>query len=469
MKTLTLFGISNGRKKPFLIMFLLFGSLMIYLVAAFFDERVPDVPREINYSSYIPQYNSFSMDNGLSVAVLDQRKVPVITLVGAIRAGALYQSEQKQGVFHFAEHLFMSGVQDELRELGAVANAYTSQDYVYGYLSFPKEKWKQGLAVLQKIMMKSEWNEKGLQQERDVIEAEANQRISEPDKELLEQLNISLWGADAYKMNTVGTIEQIRSLDLDDMKAVYEEYFRPERSLIFAAGDLEGLNVEDDIRNSFGIWEMGRNTTSPAGPVKVPQQQNEGIFIHSPKTGLYTNLYFAWLGPGTLDSAEDTYAADLFTAWANNKSSSIGQRIIRTGIIHDYSFYYTTKRSNGTIILQASVKQEDLANAKSKLLSIVQDIDLYKKITAAQLRSTAKNIGYGYAKSMEIPSEAAKLFSIIWATDDLGYAVSYVNKINAVNSEELSQFAKHYLIESNFVWGAVFNKLQPLEKGVKEN
>ena len=89
-------------------------------------------------SDWAPE--TFSLDNGLTVVVLPDHRVPVVTHMMWYRVGAADEPPGKSGIAHFLEHLMFKGTENlapgefsrVVARNGGQDNAFTSQDYT-GY------------------------------------------------------------------------------------------------------------------------------------------------------------------------------------------------------------------------------------------------------------------------------------------------------------------------------------------------
>jgi zinc protease len=91
---------------------------------------------------------SFTLDNGLQVVVIPDRRTPVVTQMIWYKVGSADETPGKSGLAHFLEHLMFKGTakhpagefsQTVLR-VGGNENAFTSTDYTGYFQRVPKEQ-----------------------------------------------------------------------------------------------------------------------------------------------------------------------------------------------------------------------------------------------------------------------------------------------------------------------------------------
>src|SRR3712207_3478002 len=97
-----------------------------------------------------PNLSSFTLDNGLDVVVIPDRRVPVVTHMIWYRNGSADDPLGQSGIAHFLEHLMFKGTEKHpagefskvVSGLGGQENAFTSFDYTAYFQRVAKEHLK---------------------------------------------------------------------------------------------------------------------------------------------------------------------------------------------------------------------------------------------------------------------------------------------------------------------------------------
>ena len=97
-------------------------------------------PARIPVSTFAPNASSFTLNNGMQVVVLPDRRLGVVMHMVWYRVGSADEPKGKSGIAHFLEHLMFKGterhpsgrVSQWLGAIGGQENAFTSWDYT-GY------------------------------------------------------------------------------------------------------------------------------------------------------------------------------------------------------------------------------------------------------------------------------------------------------------------------------------------------
>ena len=113
------------------------------------DAATPDIPR------LAPNAEQFTLDNGLEVVVITDRRAPVATHMLWYRVGSADETAGQSGIAHFFEHLMFKGTKDHpngefsniVSSIGGEENAFTTTDYTGYYQRVAKENLGQMMAL----------------------------------------------------------------------------------------------------------------------------------------------------------------------------------------------------------------------------------------------------------------------------------------------------------------------------------
>ncbi|MBU0799534.1 MAG: insulinase family protein [Alphaproteobacteria bacterium] len=191
---------------------------------------------------------SFTLANGMTVVVIPNHRVPVITHMVWYRVGAADEPVGKSGIAHFLEHLMFKGTDTMkpgefskvIRGLGGNDNAFTSQDYTAYFQSISVEH-------LEKVMTMEASRMRGLNpplaevdSERQVILEERRQRIeNDPRAYMAEQMRYALFPNHPYGTPNIGWASEMAELSWDDAKAMYDTWYAPNNAILVVAGDVK--------------------------------------------------------------------------------------------------------------------------------------------------------------------------------------------------------------------------------------
>jgi zinc protease len=132
-----------------------------------------------------PTVTQFTLDNGLAVLVIPDRRTPVVTHMLWYRVGAADEQPGKSGIAHFLEHLMFKGTaknpagrfSQRLATIGGQENAFTSSDYTGYFQRVAREHLAEVMEFEADRMTGLVLTDDVVLAERNVILEERNQRV----------------------------------------------------------------------------------------------------------------------------------------------------------------------------------------------------------------------------------------------------------------------------------------------------
>lgn len=224
-----------------------------------------------------PDVATFTLDNGLEVVVIPDRRTPVVTHMLWYKVGSADESRGVSGVAHFLEHLMFKGTHKNpegafshaVAELGGQENAFTSYDYTAYFQRVAREHLQTVMAFEADRMTGLTLTDEVVDPERDVILEERRSRVDgDPSSQLGEAVTASLYVNHPYGTPIIGWEHEIEKLDRHDAIAFYERFYTPNNAILVVAGDVTGDEVRVAAEATYGKVER----RSDLGPRFRPRE-----------------------------------------------------------------------------------------------------------------------------------------------------------------------------------------------------
>src|ERR671932_2260539 len=200
-----------------------------------------------------PTLTAFTLDNGLDVVVIPDRRVPVATHMVWYRNGSADDPVGQSGIAHFLEHLMFKGTSRHpagefsqvVSALGGQENAFTSFDYTAYFQRVAREHLKIMMEFEADRMNGLVLDDAVVAPERDVVLEERRMRVeTDPAAQLSEAMAAALFVHPPYGIPIIGWMHEIESLDREHALAYYRRFYTPENAILVVAGDV----VEEEVR-----------------------------------------------------------------------------------------------------------------------------------------------------------------------------------------------------------------------------
>ena len=275
-----------------------------------------------------------TLANGLDVIVHQARQVPIVAVNVWYHVGSKNERPGRTGFAHLFEHLMFEGSEHHnsgyfppLQQAGALVNGSTNTDRTNYWEVVPTS------AVELALWMESDrmgyllpaLTAQRFETQRDVVLNERRQNYeNRPYGMAMMVLTSALYPPDhPYHWMTIGAAEDIRAMELDDVRAFFQTYYHPGNASLALAGDIEAERAFDLAEQYFG--ELAAGTTPPRVAASAGLGRETRLLLED-RVEL-PRVYLAWHSPAMFDAgdAEMDLLADIL---ANGKTSRLYRTLV---------------------------------------------------------------------------------------------------------------------------------------------
>jgi zinc protease len=226
-----------------------------------------------------------SLPNGLTYFIRQNpRPVNRITLRLAVKAGAIDEADDQQGLAHLIEHMAFNGsthfkpgeiisyFESVGARLGPHVNARTGFDDTVYMLDVPSDKSDivyRGLTALADFGGGLTLDPKEIDKERGVVIEEWRGGLGASSRIRDKQIPILFYRSRYADRLPIGKPDIIRNAPAERLRSFYDTWYRPERMAVVAVGDFDPSRMEADIRTAFSPLEA-RAPAAPDPDTSVP-------------------------------------------------------------------------------------------------------------------------------------------------------------------------------------------------------
>ncbi len=234
--------------------------------------------------------DSGSLKSGLHYAFVENKDPKDrLSLRLVVKVGSLEEGDDERGVAHFVEHMAFKGTKSFPKDglvqymqsigmrFGADVNAQTTYDSTTYELEVPSRDPK---AVATAFAILRDWSDAVLFQAADVeserkVILEEERRGRGADDRVWKKHLPAIYGDSLYaRRDPIGTVESIKALTVDQIRAFYAKWYRPELMEVVAVGDLPVSDMEKSLHLSFDVLPSFDGRAALQGPelpiVSVP-------------------------------------------------------------------------------------------------------------------------------------------------------------------------------------------------------
>src|SRR2546423_2537523 len=186
--------------------------------------------------SFRVPFTQFQLDNGLRVVLSVDNAAPVVAVAVYYDVGSRNEVKGRTGFAHLFEHMMFEGSENVgkgehfilVENNGGGMNGSTNEDRTNYYEVLPKNQLDLALFLEADRMAKLAVNQPNLDNQRNAVQEERRLGVDNQPygKSYLEIDNLS-YDNFAYKHSTIGSMADLNSADLADVKDFFRIYYAP--------------------------------------------------------------------------------------------------------------------------------------------------------------------------------------------------------------------------------------------------
>ncbi len=304
---------------------------------------------------------SFTLENGLQVVVVENHRAPVVTQLLMYKAGAIDETPGASGAAHVLEHMMFKGTEEVgpgefsaiVSRNGGRDNAFTGHDYTGYFQSVASDRLELIMRLEADRMRNLVLDQTHFEPELQVVLEERNQRIeNEPSAILNEQAGPALYYNHPYARPIIGWRHELAALTLDDLRAYYERFYAPNNAVLVISGDTTPDEVRALAEKYYGPIEPSEIDRDR--PLAEPPHQAERTVTLRDERVRQPSWSLRKLAPsyGTDGASERIYALQVLMdiVGGGNTSRLYRALVIEQGIAVSAGGWYSEgNRGPGTI------------------------------------------------------------------------------------------------------------------------
>lgn len=436
------------KMKKYLYLFIA-GLLVTSFATAQIDrskQPIPGPPPTVN----LTEPSTFSLDNGLTVMVVENHKLPVVRAQLLID-NPIHASGQKAGVEHILSAMMGNGTTNISKE------AFNEEvDYLGAYIGFGSESAYAGslseyfpriMELMADAIKNPLFTQEEFQQQKDkLIEALKTQEKSV--SEVARRVRTALIYGKDHPKGEFTTEEKVNNLTLRDVRSHYENFFNPKNAYLVVVGDITRANVEQLVMNNLSDWKV---KSVPYVTYAVPNdvQYTQINFVDMPNA---VQSEIAVQNLVNLKMSDPDYFPVLV---ANRILGGGFNSLLNMNLREAHGWTYGASSTTGAdknitrFMATTSVRN---AVTDSAVVEMLKEIRFIRdnKISTQQLANAKAKFTGDFVLALERPSTIAD-YALKIKTQNLSsdFYFNYLKKINAVTVDDVQRVAKKYYKPDN--------------------
>lgn len=366
-------------------------------------------------------FSKYQLANGLRLVVHTDKSTPLVAVCLSYDVGTRDEDPRRTGFAHLFEHLMFGGSKHApdfdtpLQTAGGENNAFTNQDMTVYYDVLPRDNWEVALWLEADRMASLKLNKRALDVQRKVVIEEFKETcLNEPYGDIWHHIGELAYTVHPYRVPTIGEVPQhIADATLDDVKAFFERFYRPNNAVLSVGGNIEPEEALQAVEKWFGDIPAGEPVEHrfPIEPeVTAPRRKevqgdvpNDALFIFFHCAARYEEPYYA-----------DDLVSDVL---GGGESALLYQRLVKQqALFTEIDAYLSGTTDRGLFVIEGKLADEvSVEQAEAAVWAILDELqaqpiserDLQKlknrvehSLEFSEMSALNKTISLGYYEIM---------------------------------------------------------------------
>ncbi|MDM7921102.1 MAG: pitrilysin family protein [Pyrinomonadaceae bacterium] len=437
------------RLKKFIAAFL---SVLMLLTSSTFAQNGERLPKL--------KIKEYRLKNGLRVVLHEDKSTPIVAVNLWYHVGSKNEVVGRTGFAHLFEHMMFQGSKNynddyfkPLQEVGATINGSTNPDRTNYFQVLPSNFLELALFMEADRMggLLEAMTQEKLDNQRDVVKNERRQRYdNQPYGTAFEKIFANIYPKDhPYNWTTIGSLEDLSAASMEDVKAFFRTYYVPNNATLAIAGDFNEKQAREWVAKYFGPIPAGDpiKRPNPAAP-KISGEVRKSFedSVQLPR------LYMVWTSSAA-NSADEPALDILSSVLSSGRGSRLQSNLIfGKQLAQDASAFNYALEIAGKFIIQSTARPgKTLAEIETEInneIKRIQDAPPTAEEMSRALNSIEAQTIFG-------------IQNVLGKADQLNGYATYRNKPDSfqedldryrkVTAADVQRVAKQYLNGDRFV------------------
>ncbi len=404
----------------------------------------------------LPDYETFTLDNGLTVYLMEKKDVPLISFSMAIDAGSI-KDGAVYGLASFTAEAIKFGTENYSKsQIDSIFNFYGSNlltNAVYDYSSIStqiiKDNFDTLLPVISEVVCKPEFPSDEVEKRKQRWIVELDQAKESPRRVIGDYFNKLIFNEGVYSNPVNGTKTSIQNIDEKTIREFYKLNYRPETSVIAVVGDFDSKQMKKLIEKYFGSWR--NDSPKVISDIRITQNKfNEpGVYLINKDNAFETTFMIGGYGI-TMSNPDqiqlyviNTILGGRFTSWLNDELR------VNAGLTYGARSRFSPYKYSGIFFFTSFTATKNTEAALE--LAIKTYNRLFEKGIDEVTLTSAKNYVKGqFPPNYETSASLASFLTqkYIYGIDD-SYINEFENKVDELDVKRANDLVKKYFPKEN--------------------
>lgn len=404
----------------------------------------------------LPGYEVVTLDNGLTIYLMEKKDVPIISFSALFDAGAIRDGAQN-GLASFTAEALKFGTKNYTKNqidsifnfYGSSLNTYARLDYSGLYTQFMRDDLDKLLPIIKDVITNPTFPEEEITKRKQRWIAELDQAKESPRQVIGAYYNKFLFTDSPYGNPVDGIKKTIEQIDRAQISDFYLKNIRSESCAIAVVGDFDSDKMKSELKTLFSDWRVTVPRLIDDSRFKKQDLKESGVYLINKDNATETTFMIG--GFGVPMSNKDQIQIDVintilggrFTSWLNDELR------VNAGYTYGARSRFASYKTAGTFYISTYTQTKNTEPA------IDLAIKTYNRLFEKGIDEATLKSGKNYVKGQFPPGyeTAGSLAGFLTQKYIYGLEDSYINDfektVDGMTVDGANEIIKKYFPKDN--------------------
>ena len=330
----------------------------LLLTAGCSSERPAEDLAASKGSFQMPEYVTTQLESGLTLMLMPQHEVPLITVNAVVNAGSVNDSSPGLASITAQSLLLGNGLKSKreterlVDSLGASLFAEATLEGSYVSANFMAKDTAKMLPLLKSVLIEPTFDKQEFEKLLRRGVAYLKQAKESPKAVISNYFFAQLFAQHQYANPVSGNAQSLQNITPDQVRQFHQAYYQPTNTAIVISGDFDPIAMQDYLTELFADWR--HSATVDKVQIKSPRSpEGAKVLLVNKPDAIETTFMIGGLGVSR-DNPDyvslqviNTLLGGRFTSWLNdelriNSGLTYGARSTFSSFRHGGAFYIST-------------------------------------------------------------------------------------------------------------------------------
>lgn len=399
----------------------------------------------------LPSYTTFKLSNGLTVSLMEQHDVPIISVSAILPAGAIYDADKAglasltaTALKHGTKKFPKAKLDEELDFLGANVRTYATKEYAGLSSDFASKDKEIVLEIIKEVLLNPTFDAAEFEKEKSRLLVALGQQKESPRTVIGAYFDSLLFGNHVYGNVVTGNKTSVGNLTVKAVQDFYNVNYKPNEAAINIVGDFNSAAMKSTITKLFSSWEKSDAKVENLASKSIVKLTENNVLLVNKGDAKETTFFIG--AAGVARNNPDFIAIEVVnTLFGGRFTSMLNDELrVNSGLTYGAGSRFNNLKNGGSFYISTFTANKTTEAAIDKALEVLQNLHV-KGIDEKGLTSAKNYVKGQFPPDYETTEQLAGLLAqMFWYNLEPSFINNFEKNVDTLDLAKANQIIAKY-------------------------